>query len=216
MVQADERRTIAVRGVGTVTVVPDTAVASIGAVITDQAIINALRQVDQRMNSVIGGLKANGIPDNQIKTIKFDVSVARDYQNPRRPIIGYTVSHIMRVSVSPSVRIGEVISSAIDSGANDIDSIRFTTADANAAGVQARSLAMVDALSRARQIAADANLELGDPLRIVEGEVDVPEEPRQYMMLAESRSAPVQQIEAGQQEIEVTVTVVFEAHSRSA
>ena len=112
----------------------------------------------------------------------------------------------------PPRKIGDVISAAVDAGANYVDAVRFTTANASAAVRHARSLAMADALERARQFADDANLELGDPVTIAEG---AQREPVAYGIAMDARSAAPATIEAGQQEIDVTVSVVYEARSKS-
>ncbi len=215
MSQPDVQRIIKVGGVGTITVTPDTASVRVGAVITDPSLKAALRQVDQRMNAVIAALKDSGVPAEQMKTIDYRVEVNRNYERPSRPITGYTVSHKLRFSVTPIARVGDLLSLVVETGANSMDNVEFTIADQSEAIRQARSMAMADARSRAQQLADDGNLELGDPLRIVEGEDDEPFERGTYMLM-ESRSAAPPTIEAGQQSIEMTVSVIYEAHSKSS
>ncbi len=214
MAQNEVQRIIKVGGVGMVMVTPDTATVRVGAVIADTSLKAALRQVDQRMNAVIAALKESGIPSEKMKTTDYRVDVNRNFDLPSRPITGYTVSHKLRISVAPIEKIGDVLSLAVDTGANSIDNVEFTTADLSAAMRHARSLAMADAKSRAQQLADDANLELGDPIRIIEGTDDEQIDTASYMML-ESRMAAPPQIEVGQQTIETNVSVVYEARSRS-
>jgi uncharacterized protein YggE len=214
MSESEVRRSISVQGVGIVRYVPDTASASVGAVVTDVSVKNALQHVDRRMNNVIAVLRDSGIPSEQIQTTDFRVSVDYDYQKPGHPVTGYTVTHIVHFNVKPLSMIGDILVAVIDAGANRVNSLEFTASDPAGAVLRARDQAMDDALARAQQLARHGNLELGHPLRITEGFVDAPEFEHTYR-LAES-SASSMKIEAGQEQASVNVSVVYEAIAKSA
>jgi uncharacterized protein YggE len=203
------QRSVTVQGKGSVSVTPDTAGAAVGASITVRSVDDARQQVAQRMNAVIQTLRDSGIPDEDIDTTSYNVNVNRDHQVPARPVTGYTVSHIVHFTVTPLDKIGPILSAVVDAGANELRHLEFSSSDLTEATAQARAKAMADAESRARQYAQLSNLQLGAPISIREGreEVDITVQHSSYLAEARMDSAD---IPAGQQDIEVQVTVIFE------
>lgn len=199
-------RTITVSGVGIVTVVPDTANVQIGATATDASVSNALSDVDQRINALIKVLKDNGVADAAIQTSQFNIMVQYDPNSSTRTVAGYTVTHMLRFSVSPTDKVGQIIGAAVDAGANQIYDISFTTADPSTAEQQARSKAIDDALTRAQQFAEAAGAQVGQPLTITEGTSVTPIASK-TTTVGTGGGVPV---EAGTQDIEVDVTVTYE------
>ncbi len=200
------QRSITVNGVGIVTVTPDTAKATIGATATESTVAKALTDVDQKVTAIVSVLHDHGIDDAQIQTTQFSVNVNYDYNQSTRPVTGYTVTHLLRFSVSPAEKVGAIIGDAVDAGANQISSITFTTADPTSATQQARDLAVSDALTRAQQYAQSAKVELGAPISISESSVATP-------VVSETATggmgaSPVK-VETGQQQIEVDVVVSY-------
>lgn len=199
-------RTVTVSGVGIVTVVPDTAKVQIGATVTNASVSAALSDVDQRINALIKVLHDNGIPDTNIQTSQFNIAVQYDYNSSTRPVTGYTVTHMLRFSVSPTDKVGQIIGAAVDAGANQIYDISFTTADPSSAEQQARAKAVNDALARAQQFAQAAGAEVGQPLTITEGTTVAPIENKTATVGVGGAAT----VEAGTQDIQVTVTVTYE------
>lgn len=201
------QHTVTVNGTGIVSVVPDTANATIGAMVTDTSVATALNDVDQRVNAIVKVLHDNGVADQDIKTTNFSVTVNYDYNSPARPITGYTVTHLLRFSVSPVAKIGTIIGVAVDAGANQVSSIVFTTADPSSATQQARAKAVDDALMKAQQLASAANMQVGSPISMSEGTSVTPIDSKSAVG---GTGASGVTIEGGQQQIEVDVVVTYE------
>ncbi len=203
---ATTQRTITVGGVGIVTVVPDTVKIQLGATITNASVTTALNDVDQRMTAIINVLHSNGIADKDIQTSTFSVMAQYDYSSGRNTVTGYTVTHMVRFSASPTDKAGVIISAAVDAGANQIYDISFTTADPSSAKQKARDNAISDALLRAQQFAQAAGMQVGLPISISEGTLVSPVTNKTTVAGAGSGAV----VEAGQQDIEVDVTVTYD------
>jgi uncharacterized protein len=199
-------RTISVTGTGRVSVMPDTARATIGVQMQNDDLSQALTNANERMEDVIAALRDEGIPSDQIQTTTFTIQVSRDHEAAESPITGYTVINRVQVSVSPVEDIASVIESAIDAGANDIGGISFTVNDNEELVRQAREEAMNNARQTAEHLAELAGVTLGEPVSIQETSTPQPVAQRFDEALAADGAPP---IEPGQQQVSVSVSVSY-------
>jgi uncharacterized protein YggE len=197
---------IAVTGLGRVSAAPDTALLTVGVESQAPTLGEATSDAARRMSAVVARIKSLGVPDADIATIAYTVDPrvapsdpARRDEPPR--IVGYHVTNLVQVTVRKPADAGPVLDAAVAAGANSVRGIRFTLADPATAQAQARTLAVGDALAKARQLAAGANVKLGPVLSIRESSVFQPVGgPRMAALRAESTP-----IEAGQLDVVVTV-----------
>lgn len=157
---------LSVTGEGHVEAVPDRAVIAITVEATDQVLSRAQSEANRRMAQVLAALREHGLADERIRTAWYDATPLRDYNRPRRPTTGYTVSHRVRVTVEPVERAAELIDAAVAAGASDVDLIRFEVSDQSALMQEVRALAMADAREKARHLAELAGRRLGKAVRI--------------------------------------------------
>jgi len=118
----DEPRTVSVVGNGRVTVPPDVAILTLGVETTDRALATAQRENATRSAALRARLAEWGLPAREIQTAGYNVWQDHDRDGQPR---GYRVSNTVRLLVSDLARVGELLDTAIDAGANSIGGVAF-------------------------------------------------------------------------------------------
>ncbi len=204
-------RTITVTGSGIAYGTPDIASIQIGVTTRGTDPGQTVSDNTTRMQALIAALKGLGIDEKDLQTTNFSVNVQQDY-NPQTgqalETIRYQVDNTLNVTVRDTNKLGEVLSGAVDAGANSIYGVSFRVADQNALEGQARDLAMADARHRAEQLAAAAGVTLDVPLTISEyaGQAQPLYYARDLAVAPASEAVPVQN---GQIQVNLQVNVTY-------
>lgn len=203
---------ISVTGEGTVTVQPDLAKVTLGVQVTNASAAAAQQDAASKMDSVVASLKQAGISDKDIQTVRFDLSPDYQYDNNTRTQVlkGYRVTNLVVATVRDISKVGQILDSAVTSGATMLQGVSFSVSDPAAAGRQGREQAMKDASAKAQQLASLAGVGLGSPISIEET-VSAPPTPAQMQSAAAPMAASAAQtpISPGTQEIRTVVRVVY-------
>lgn len=163
----------------------------------------------ERMTAVLDALEDLRIPEEDIKTVSYNVHPQYDYE--RRETTGYRVVNMVEVTVKDINIIGEVIDSTTqEGGANQIQGIRFALSDEDIAALRedAYVKALQDAENKAGLIADTLDLEITGVSSVTENTYQ-PYTPYRGMDVAEvSGKAPTPIVE-GSLSVSVTVQVAF-------
>jgi uncharacterized protein YggE len=204
------KRSISVPGVGRVSVQPDIATLRLGVLLVRQTAAAARESAAASMTAVIEALSAKGVARKDLRTALLSLSPVTDYSPETGPrVTGYQAANSVAVTVRDLTSAGSLIDAALAAGATSMDGLDFSVDDPSAAEQQARTLAMEDAKRRAQTIAGAAGVKLGSVTGVVEGERGGPvpfPALRAVAFKAEAADTPV---EAGSQEIVVSVTVAY-------
>ena len=206
-------RLISVRGTGRVAAKPDTAVVRIGAEMRAPTVAEATADVARRSAAVIDRVKALGVADRDITTVAYSIdpllAPRRTEEDPTR-IVAYRVVNMVQVKIRDLAAVGRILDGALTAGANTITGLQFTVDDPSRLEAEARTLAVKEAASTARQLAAASGVRLGQLMSLTE-EVAVP---RPYMARMSAQAAPAPPmsmgpVESGQVEIVVSVEASY-------
>ena len=206
---ADER-SISVSGSGTVYGEPDVALLELGVDIINEDLNAASAEANETMTRVRDALLAAGVDAKDIRTVTFDIWREEPYDprssssDPATPV--YHVRNVVQVTVREVGRAGEILSGAVDAGANVVNGVQFTFLNADALERQARELAVKDAQSKAEQLASLAGVTLGPVSNVSESGGFGGDFYETRGMMAEPTSAPVS---GGQLAVTVTVSARF-------
>ena len=204
---------IVVSGNAEVAAAPDRANLSLGAVVESKQAQDAQKQIAQIMQRVIKDIKAQGVPNEKIRTAGFSLNpvyshpAPRTGQEPEAPrIIGYRAANTVRVQVDDLERVGGVIDAGIAAGANQLNGLTFDLREDLKYREQALQLAVREARSKAEAIAAGLNLQLGEVIEIREesGPASYPVERR--LAAPSAAGTPIQ---PGQVQVSAGVQVRF-------
>jgi len=156
-------RNLFVNGVGQVYLTPDIAYIYIGVHTEGATASDAVDANKGQTTAVIDSLKTAGVDDKDIRTTNFSIWPSQQYA-PDGTVSGtvYMVDNTVYIVVRDLDGLGDLLDSAIDAGANSINSIQFDVADKTAAVKDARSKAVEDAKTQAEELADAAGVSLGE------------------------------------------------------
>jgi uncharacterized protein YggE len=181
---------IRVTGDATVSAKPERAQIDVGVLTQEKQSQNATTQNARQIDSVLAALhKLLGV-DADIKTINYTLSP--DYQY--RPIGGkasvssYTAMNVVRVVVDDLEKVGPVIDTATQAGANHVESVRFTVRDPQLLHSQAIREAALKAKANADALASALNLRIVRTLTVEE--IGEPSNAAPDMSVMDSRDTP--------------------------
>lgn len=206
-------RTITVAGEGQVFGAPDQAQINTGVVTDGPTAKDALARNSARMSEVVASLKKMGIESKDIQTSGFNLSPVYLPQTPGQAmprIGGYQVSNNVAVTIKDLAKLGEIMDQVVQMGSNSVGGVSFSIANPKPLMMQAREAAIQDAKARAEAYAKAAGVSVGKVMTISEQVAPMVQPVPVYAMRAAmAESAPVP-VEAGQQQVSLNVTVVFE------
>lgn len=168
------QRTVTVTGYGYATGVPDIVRVGLGVEAVNTDIADAMDDVNTRMDAVIQTLQDAGVAPEDIRTEYFNISQDYSYSpmassSDAAGGTPYRVSTTVRVTVRDASRVGELISAAVDAGANLVNYVEFDISDSAALESEARTGAVADARARAEELAGLVGATVGEAVDVVEG-----------------------------------------------
>jgi len=171
LAQDGDMRTIQVVGVGTAYGAPDMATVEVGVDILDADFGTAFDTANEVMTTVLDSISALDIQPEDIQTASINVWFEDKY-NPETGMPtgerNYHVSQSLRIVVRDINMISDVISTAVDNGANQIFGLNFSFSDTASLESTARELAVDSARAKAEHLAELMGVELGDVLTVVD------------------------------------------------
>jgi uncharacterized protein YggE len=207
---------IVVTGQGKMRVTPNQAELTVGVVTTGGSSQEAMAENSAAMNRVISALKREGVDEKDIKTQSVNVWPEFDYgkegENRELPeIIGYRAENRVSVTIRDIGKTGEVIDSAVESGANQLYGLSFTVSEEASKNLRTQVLreAVFDATDKAQVIADALSAEKIIPVSVVEGGGYTPPIYR-YDVAALEKGGAATPISPGETEVSASVTMTFD------
>jgi uncharacterized protein YggE len=162
---ADMIPSLQANGEGSVQVVPDIAIVTIGVVTRAATAGDALAQNSADLTKVVAAIKAAGVEEKDIGTSGFNVTPL--YQTTPRPpadqpppIIGYSVTNDVKVTIRALATSGAILDQVVKSGANRVNGISFDISDRKSAEDAATKAAIAEAVHRGQLMAEAAGVRL--------------------------------------------------------
>ena len=197
---------------------PDVAMISFSVVTEEKTASESMNKNAKKMNKIIEALKNEGVKDKDIKTTNFSIYPRYEWHKQvgvsyfpegKRVLVGYETRQTIDVKIRNLDKIGEIIQTATNAGANQVGSLQFLVDNEEAFKKQAREEAIKKAKIKAKELAKELGVSL---VRIV-GFSENSSSPRFYPLAkstlnVEDNSTP--QIQTGQNKIEVNVTITYE------
>lgn len=120
------RRFIRATGQGTVSISPDQAKLAVGVVTQAPTAVDASAQNAAQAQRVIDALRNTLGSGAEVKTISYTLTPVYTYPQGQPAILtGYTATNIVEATTNDLSLIGKAIDTAIQSGANRVQSLTF-------------------------------------------------------------------------------------------
>ena len=194
------KRTITVAGTGSVTAPPDVATVNVGVQVQAANAQDALRRANDLATAVLDAVRAVGVADTDLRT-----NGPHLWPNDRGYQCGNDIAVVVR-DVSTTGSVIDVAAGAAGPGFT-MSGVSFGVAEPAALQTAARQAAMANAHAVATELATAAGAIVGEVLTIVDmGDGETP----RPMMMAEMRFAKsATPVAAGEQTVEVDVSVTY-------
>lgn len=167
-----EKNKLEVQGLYEQDVAPDKAVVTIG-IVTNATLARDAQDANRKYaNEVILALKAVGVDTKDIATSEYNMHKLSSYNQKINQYVeyGYEVRNELRVTTTELDKIGTIIDSATQAGANEINQVVFMLSDQKEAAVRTESLskAAAQAKEKATVITNTVGIRLKSPIYIRE------------------------------------------------
>ena len=162
------KRTVSVRGTGSIPVEADRAIIVLSVITTAKDAGTAAGQNAEKMTKVQDAVIAAGCSRDSISTENYTIFQEYEYMKDRRVPGDYRVSNEIKIYLKDKKLASTIIDSAIKAGANSLSSLSFTVSNPELAIKQARTAAVQNAHEAAKLIAGTTGSELGKVLKIEE------------------------------------------------
>ncbi|HWT75483.1 MAG TPA: SIMPL domain-containing protein [Mobilitalea sp.] len=199
------QRKMVLTGKGQVMVTPDLANIRIGVQTNADSVTAAQSENARISQNVINSLKQLGLTEMQ--TVQYQIEKVYEYQNGQRIDLGYQVRNVLDVFIDNMALVGTAVDTAVENGANIVDSINFDVSSPDIYYQQALNLAVKNAIQKAKGIATGLK-SMFDPVPILITENSTAPIPI-ARNIAFREGAFATPIEPGNNKIEASVTVEF-------
>ena len=148
-------------GTGTVSITPNLLTLDLDVHTTAAQASNALAENDKVTAAVLHALSAGGVASRDLQTT--DLTIEPNYASTGSKVTGYGVDDTVVAKIRRFSTAGTLIDAAVTAGgdATRINSLAFSLTQPLRAQARARSLAVRQAVSHARAIAASASERIG-------------------------------------------------------
>lgn len=211
MAQAVAGTRLDIVATGKVSRVPDVAIISAGVQTQAASASEAIAQNAARMERVRAALKRAGIADRDIQTASISLNPDYRYADNQPPqLTGYRASNTLSVTFRDLKRTGAILDALVREGANQLNGPSLTIDKPEQAYDEARVRAIADGRARAETYARALNMRVVKLISVSESGASMPGPmPIAYARAADA-AMPVTKIEAGEQDVEVSVSMSFE------
>ena len=186
------------------------ATLNVGAEASASTVSEAKTEVEAHFAAIVAELEQLGIAEKDIQTSHYGIHYVRD----RGPVMpeGFTpelteeyhVSNMVQVTIRDVEKAGEVLDAVIRAGANQLHGVTYSVLDKSTWQSQARALAVIDAKSRAQELAELADVELGEVASVSEVVGGMP-----VSVLRDERSMAGGGVTPGELELSTRIEVTF-------
>ena len=203
---------IVTSGEAQVRVTPDRATILVGVQTRAATAAAAGASNARTQKAILDTLKAMGLAADQLATQSYSVNPEMQYPPSGGPgrVIGYTVSNVVRVELRRIEQVGPVVDAALAKGANQINSIQFSSSTASEARRTAMADAVRDARADAEALARAAGGSLGQVIEISSSAPPIRPMYAEVMMRSTAKADVATPIEPGEQVISATVSVIWQ------
>lgn len=158
-------------GTGTVSAEPEMANMVFGVELQGDDPAAIMEEATERIDQAIAAAVEVGVAEEDVRTTGYNLWVETvrdpDTGTPTGEVL-YHIWHQVRVKLSDIDRVGDLLGTVVEAGANTVSEVTFTVEDPDALMEEAREEALENAAARAQQMAEGLGLTLGSPVSVME------------------------------------------------
>ncbi len=209
-----QRNTITVSGNGKVSTQPDKAELYV-KIITEGTTATAAKDANSKISEqVIDAMKNSGVAKSDMETSYYYLNKKQEWDDDKKKYVdvGYEVNHVLKVTTKDLDKVGNLLDTAVNAGANGIDSVVFDLTDEKRKEVSSEALKISsrNAENKARSIADSVGVKLGKIIAITESEFNYMPYRVSNVLYEKAEAAPATEILPQTLEVTATVSLVYE------
>jgi|GEM_PF-900319 len=143
--------------------VPDIVTLNVGVRARGDTAKAASDEVNQKMEAILAELDKAGVDKKDYRTINFNISPQYNYNGDEPQLYAFEASNNLVVKVRDVEKVGEVLATLLDAGANEVQDVSYKLEDPSEAYTKALNMAVKNAGEKAVTIAEAAGLKLVEP-----------------------------------------------------
>lgn len=151
---------------------PDRAEVDLAVIRLAQTPAASFEQTGKAVRAVRAALRAAAIPDAEIEVSRVNLETAYD-SYPARKFLGYRSTVSFRFAVTHLEAIEQLLTSAVEAGANEVQRVRYQSSKLRELRAEARTQAVQAAQRKAEIYCQAANVRLGPVVDIEDVNPDV-------------------------------------------
>lgn len=163
-----EPRLITVTGDAEVRVAPDEVILTLGVETWNMNLSVAKTQNDERVKKILALTKKYKIEPKHVQTSHISIEPRYEHQWEHRNFVGYFVRKTIVFTLKDTSKFEDLLSSALEAGANYVHGIRFRTTELRKYRDKARAMAIKAAQDKASDLAKELGQKVGKPHTIRE------------------------------------------------
>lgn len=203
--------TITVSGEGKAIGIPDVASINFSVITEKMSAKDVMQENAKEMNEIIQFIKESGVEAKDVKTSGYYLTPRYDWTEGKRISKGYELTSTLAVKIRNLEKISDLIDGAVALGANQVSDIQFVIDEPEKLQKEAREKAISQAKEKAEEIAKAAGLKLGKVISFSESATpSIDFYPRALSAKEAAGGGATPEIEAGSQEIQSVVSLIFE------
>jgi uncharacterized protein len=200
-----------VTGEGTVSIQPDIAYVNAGISQSASTVKQAQTKINEVINKITSGLKSLGVDSKDIKTTNYSINPTYDWSSNTQKITGYSASTQLKIKITDIDKVNDVIDSATNNGANQVDGVTFDVEDRQKAEETARKDAVDQANNKAQNAAKIAGFKLGKIIGYSENSDNNLIRPVVYSaMSADKAVGGGTEIQTGSEDVKIIVNLSYQ------
>ncbi|EEI90456.1 hypothetical protein HMPREF0765_4043 [Sphingobacterium spiritivorum ATCC 33300] len=175
----DNKNRIRVSGEGKIRIMPDQVTLTIDAGFTKPRMVDAVRETQNTVDSVIAILQKYGSNKEDIKTSSVSANKAYEYINNSNKFVGYQAQQTIDFVLHDLTKFTELTGKLLETKISSISSVQFNHSKADSILREADLIAYDDALKSAQKLAKRADVEIGK-LLFISNDGSAPGDPGGY------------------------------------
>ena len=233
------QNTITVSGTGKAYAIPNVATFSFTISDTEKTVADAQTKATTAEKSALAVVRAAGVADKDIQTQYYSISPQYEYRNAVCPtpaiynssassggsgsasviycpsgksvLTGYQVSESISVKLRDLSKAGSLLADLGSAGVSNLNGPSFDVDNPDSVNAEARSAAIADAQSKAKELAKELGVRIVRITSFSENNGNYPQ-PIMYAMSAGAGSTKTAapEISTGEQEVNDNVTITYE------
>lgn len=197
------RNCLKVSGEGSISVSPNQANITLGAITEHENLQHAQKENTSIMTNIIDAILKMNVPKENIQTVIYRIDPQYDYVDGRQIFRGFRVNHQLQIKIDDLDFVGVIIDAAVAQGANTISNIEFSVDQPGFYYNEALKIALQNTYQKALTITSQIRANL-NPVPVQIDEVSqIPTPPIPFTTLATVEATPIQP-----GEIKISATIV--------